>query len=90
MKFAAVLVGFAACFAAGCSERATPAHNAPATNAVSAPAANTRREPSTMQTAIDGFTGRAAVQAGRQAQDKIRAVSTQRNADLEAAENMKP
>lgn len=58
----------------------------PATAAVARVAAPTnaapRQEPSTLQTAVDGFTGRTAVNAGRKAQDKIRGVVGERDADM--------
>jgi hypothetical protein len=40
---------------------------------------------STLQTAIDGTTGRTAVEAGKRAQTVIKDVSAQRNADLNEA-----
>ena len=67
---------FAALLAAGCREKSdripTPA------TATNAPAAK-----STMDTFIEGATGKADVDAGRAAQDKIRKISEQHNKDLD-------
>lgn len=41
-----------------------------------------RQESSTLQTAVDGFTGRTAVNTGRKAKDKIRGVVGERDADM--------
>lgn len=38
---------------------------------------------STMETAIDGFTGKTAVQAGKKARKDIERISAQKNKDLE-------
>jgi hypothetical protein len=73
-------------FAVGCSERVV----APVSQSQSAAETNTARSPSTLGTAGDGFTGRAAVKAGREAQDKLRAVSAERNADLDEAQGNRP
>jgi hypothetical protein len=76
VKRAAAFLMLAACLAIGCSDRGAKPVQQPLapTNAAAAP--------STVETAVDGFTGRTAVRAGRQAQEKIRAISADRNADL--------
>ena len=38
---------------------------------------------STMQTAVDGFTGRTAVKSGRKAQNQIREISAKKDEDLD-------
>jgi hypothetical protein len=42
-------------------------------------------QPSTMQTVVDGFTGKAAVEQGKAARAKIEAVSAKENRDLDEA-----
>jgi hypothetical protein len=45
------------------------------------------KEPSTLETAVDGITGRTAVNAGRKAQDKIRGVVHDRDADMKEVDS---
>jgi hypothetical protein len=40
-------------------------------------------EKSTFQTAVDGFTGKTAVDAGQRAKDQIKAASAARNKNME-------
>jgi hypothetical protein len=47
-----------------------------------------QKDPSTLETAVDGFTGRAAVNTGRKAQDKIRGVVRDRDADLKEVDTI--
>ena len=42
------------------------------------------KKKSTMQTAVDGFTGKTAVQAGQKARADIERISAEKNADLDA------
>ena len=46
--------------------------------------AKTAKEKSSVQTALDGFTGKTAVNAGKKARADINRVSAQKDADLEA------
>jgi hypothetical protein len=79
------LLGVLVCLTMGCSERAAaPVPPQPQAQAET----NAANRPSTVETAIDGLTGRAAVRDGRRAQDKIRAISAERNADLNEAQDM--
>jgi hypothetical protein len=53
---------------------------APATAPAAAPAA--KPAPSTMQTVVDGFTGRAVIQQGKAAGEKAKAIRDKEQADL--------
>lgn len=57
---------------------------APAASESNAPAV---RPSSTLQTAVDGFTGRTAVNAGRKAQDKIRSVAGDRDKEMKEVDS---
>jgi hypothetical protein len=46
-----------------------------------------QKPPSTIETAVDGITGRTAVKAGRKAQDKIRGVVGDRDADMKEVDS---
>jgi hypothetical protein len=59
-----------------------PAATTAAPVPVSASNAPAKKEPTTLETAVDGFTGRTAVNTGRKAQDKIRGVVRDRDSDL--------
>ena len=45
------------------------------------------KELSTLETAVDGITGRTSVNAGRKAQDKIRSVVRDRDADMKEVDS---
>lgn len=74
---AASAAGLALCsaFLAGCND----ASKSPAPAPVSG-----QKAPATAQTVIEGVTGKAAVDQGLSARDKLRAVDTQRRKDMEA------
>jgi hypothetical protein len=71
IRFSIVLVVIAM---AGCGKPPSPAP-------VKAPAAPA--EKGSIQTAVDGFTGKTAVDAGMRAKDQIKAASEARNRNLE-------
>ena len=47
--------------------------------------AQPEKQPSTMTTMIDGLTGAQAVRTGRNAQERIRSIASDRDTDLEEA-----
>lgn len=64
------------------TEAPTPATAAPApAPAAAAPAAKA----STMETIVDGFTGKAVIQKGNETRDKVKAISAKEQADLDEA-----
>jgi len=77
----AAQVLFAALLAAGCSEKSERSPPSPA--ATNAAVTNMPAGKSTMQTFIEGATGKTAVDAERAAQDKIRKISAEHNKDLD-------
>lgn len=54
---------------------------APASKPVSGP--SSPPEKGTFQTAVDGFTGKTAVDAGQRARDQVKAASATRNKNME-------
>ncbi len=50
-----------------------------------APAEGRNPRPTTAKEVIEGVTGKTAVDAGRRTQEKVRAISAERNRDLEEA-----
>ena len=61
----------------GCRKESTPDNNPP-------------EEKSTMATAIDGFTGRTAVEQGEMAKKIIKEVSAEKKADIDAVLDDQP
>jgi hypothetical protein len=47
-----------------------------------APAGRQNPQPTTAKEVIEGITGKTAVDAGRRTQEKVRAISAERNRDL--------
>lgn len=81
-------IGFARCAVitmtlalTGCGKQEPPAPaTPPAATPVAAPAP---AEKGTIQTAVEGFTGKTAVDAGVRARDQIKAASETRNRNME-------
>ena len=74
----------------GCNRATEPKTQAAAappvpasTAAVSSPAPAS--PPSTMETIVDGFTGRAVIQKGNETREKVKAIGAKEQSDLEEA-----
>lgn len=78
MKITRTLIPGIALILAGCGQPPPP-QQTPTTKPAPAP----RTEKGTMQTAIEGFTGKAAVDSGIQAKARIKAISEQEKKDLD-------
>jgi hypothetical protein len=88
----AVLCGALGCGKAPTPEKtaAQPAPPAPVQSSQPAPASQPAEpaapaQPSSMQTIVDGFTGRGAIKQGKAATETIKAVSAKEQGDLEDA-----
>jgi hypothetical protein len=73
------MIGIAAVWLAGCAptDKMTPANQPPAVSNA-AP-----KEKSTARQAIEGFTGKTAVDAGQRTKAKIKAINTQRQKNFD-------
>jgi len=78
-RFVMGVVAMLALGVVGCGQQPDQAPEPAATNA----AVVVPVEPTTAQTLIGGVTGKDAVDQGRKAQDKIRAIGAARDADMQ-------
>jgi hypothetical protein len=85
MRYLLVSIAFFLSGITGCGKAPVPAPKPQPVPAATVSNPAPRPPPSTMQTVVDGFTGKAVMEQGRATAEKVKAINAKEQADLTEA-----